>query len=164
MAGKCQRRRGRLPRRRRRCCRSAIALAQTARFGAGGRRAAGRRRDTGPLRLVCDCQVQRRRVRVPIRGWNMASQVLLGRIVKVTPYPRTPRGCRMVKSHAAAGAAIAANGLPSCCRQSRPRGHRSRPRHPLPHSAPGVAWLGGDARGGGPSLSLPLPQQQREFW
>src|SRR5262249_58972410 len=32
---------------------------QTARFGARGRRAAGRRRDAGPLRLVCDGQVQR---------------------------------------------------------------------------------------------------------
>ena len=80
MARKWQHRRGWLLRRRPRCWRSALALAQTARFGARGRRAAGRRRDAAPLRLVCDGQVQRRRVRVPIRGWNMASQVLLGRL------------------------------------------------------------------------------------
>src|SRR5262249_12561936 len=80
MARKWQRRRGWLPRRRRRCWRSALALAPTARFGARGRRAAGRQRDAGPLRLVCDGQVQRRRVRVPIRGRNIASQVLLGRL------------------------------------------------------------------------------------
>src|SRR5262245_4860320 len=33
---------------------------------------------TPGLGLLCDCKVQRRRVRVPIRGRNMASQVLLG--------------------------------------------------------------------------------------
>jgi hypothetical protein len=53
-------------------------------------------------------------------------------------YRRTPRGCRMVRSHSAAGAAITGNGLPPCCRQGhrsrRPRGHRSRHRRPPPHS------------------------------
>src|SRR6516165_4689740 len=76
----CGQKRWLLRRRRRRCWRSALALAQTARFGARGRRAAGRRRDASPLRLVCDGQVQRRRVRVPIRRRNIASQVLLGRL------------------------------------------------------------------------------------
>src|SRR5262249_14374268 len=42
--------------------------------------ASGWRREASRWWLLCDCQVQRRRVRVPIRGRNMASQVLLGRL------------------------------------------------------------------------------------
>src|SRR5262249_15269961 len=40
----------------------------------------GRRREAGRLRWACDCEIQRRRVGVPIRGRSMASQVLLGRL------------------------------------------------------------------------------------
>src|SRR5262249_36437890 len=40
----------------------------------------GRRREAGRLRWAYDCEIQRRRVGVPIRGRSMASQVLLGRL------------------------------------------------------------------------------------
>src|SRR5215475_13307752 len=63
----------------------------------------------------------------------------------------TPRGCRMVRSDAAARAAISGDGLPPCCRQShrsrRPQGHQSRHRRPRPHSAHADARLRVDARG-----------------
>ena len=69
--------------------------------------------------------------------------------------PTTPRGCRMVRSRAAAGAAITGNVLPRCCRQSnRSRRRRSRLRRHLPHSVHADARLRGDARGGGLRLEL----------
>jgi hypothetical protein len=52
------------------------------------RAAAGRRHDAGRFRFVCDGQVQHRRVRVPIRGRNIAAQVLLGRFPVRAAYPQ----------------------------------------------------------------------------
>ena len=57
----------------------------------------------------------------------------------------------MVRSDAAARAAISGDGLPPGCRQShrsrRLQGHQSRHRRPRPHSAHANARLRADARG-----------------
>jgi hypothetical protein len=50
----------------------------------------------------------RRRSGVAVRG---------ARLAVALRYRRPPCGCRMVRSHAAAGPAITGNGLPPCCRR-----------------------------------------------
>jgi hypothetical protein len=44
----------------------------------------------------------------------LADGAVVGRITKVTRYRRALSGCRMVRSHAAAGAATTRNELPPC--------------------------------------------------
>ncbi len=56
--------------------RGGIALALLARCGPSGRRSPGRQHGS----FLSDGRIERRRVGVPVRGWSLAAQFLLGRL------------------------------------------------------------------------------------